>query len=281
MLYCRLSGFAALALLPGLALAQLPTAPKAAAPPSAETLVLQKATELIQSRQYETAFKLLNKFDPQHHRPAVVLRQTELALTYHLRSREYEGFGFIDLKPLDRLDSLRARYTRAAIRYPFAVEPILKNLLRRYPTNYKINRALADYYYQVEQCTCAEADKTPAALYALMARHYAVAHAHGLGDATSYYAFGYARLSQARFAESVPLLQRAIALRPTYAQAYFQLAYSYTELKKLPQALSAARAAARFAENPDLKYDAEFVASELERRLPANSTKNADAKKKP
>ncbi|MBC8084809.1 MAG: tetratricopeptide repeat protein [Hymenobacter sp.] len=253
----------------------------AQAPPAAETQVLQKASRLMLGRKYESAFKLLNGFDPRHRRPGIVLRQTELALTYYLRSREYEAFGFRDLGPLERLDSLRVRYTRAAIPYPFAVETVLKTLLKRYPTNYKLNRALADYYYQVQQCECAEADKSPSTLLALIARHYTIVHAHGLGDYRSYYALGYARMSQGRFAESVPLFKRAIALRPNYALAHFNLAYSYNELKQLPQAREAARSAARLfgTAEPQMSSDAVFMAEDIERRLGA--TTDVSSGKKP
>ncbi|QNH62329.1 tetratricopeptide repeat protein [Hymenobacter sediminicola] len=275
MRYCYLLFLLLLAAFPSQA-----QVPKTTA--TTEKEILSKATQLLQDRQYESAWKLLNGFDPKHRRPAVALKQTELALNYHLRSRELEGFGFVDLKPLEQLDSLRAKYTRAAIRYPFAVELVLKNLLKQHPANYKLNRALADYYYQVEQCQCAEADKSPATLYALMARHYTIAHQHGLGDYSSYYKLGYARLSQARIAESVPLFQRSIKLRPDYALAHFQLAYSYTELKKLTKALEEARTAARLADTPELKYDANFVASELERRLGiSSSAPKAEAQPKP
>ena len=234
---------------------------------TAEAQVLEKASELMLSRKYESAFKLLNSFDPKHRRPAVVLRQVELALGYNLRSREYEAFGFRDLGPLERLDSLRVRYTKAAIQYPFAVESILITLQKRYPTNYKLNRGLADYYYQVQQCECAEADKSPNTLLALMARHYLVVHAHGYGDFHSYYALGYARMSQGRFAESVPLFKRSIALRSNYALAHFNLAYSYNELKQLAKARIEARAAARLFDDPQLKSDAIFMAEDIEKRL--------------
>lgn len=284
MPHCRFAILLALAvgptLLPAPAVAQQPAAaPRpAAVPPSAakpaktapaptEAAVLRQATSLMQNRQYESAWKLLNGFDPQHRRPAVALKQTELALNYHLRTRELEGFGFIDVKPLEQLDSLRARYTRAAIRYPFAVEQVLKNLLRRYPTNYRLHRALADYYYQTEQCECAEAEKSPTQLYSLMARHYTIAHQHGLGDYSSYLNLAYARQSQRRFAESVPLFQRAIALRPNYAPAHFQLAASYTALNQLPLALKAARTAERLADDPTAKSDATFLAENLEKKM--------------
>lgn len=251
-------------------------APKPAAAIEAE--VLRKAAELTQNRQYESAFVLLNRFDPQHRRPAVVLQQTELALNYYLRSRELEGFGFVDLKPLERLDSLRERYTRAAIRHPFAVESILKKLLQRYPTNYKLNRALADYYYQAEQCECAEAEKSPTRLYSLMVRHYTPAHTHGYGDFSSYYNLGYAHQSLRRFAESVPAFRRAITLRPSYAPAHFKLAYSYTVLKKLPLALQEARAAARYSDDPTAKSDATYLAENLEKKL-AQAAKTNKKKK--
>jgi hypothetical protein len=243
----------------------------AAAKPLTETQVLQQASDLMAERKYESAFKLLNQYDPRHRRPAIVLKQTELALNYHLRSRELEGFGFRDLAPLERLDSLRLKYTRAAIPYPFAVEPILLNLKKRYPTNYKLDRALGDYYYQVLQCECAEAEKSPKTLMSLIGKYYTSAHKHGLGDYLSYYAMGYVRMSQGRFAESVPLFKRSIALRSTYPLAHFNLAYSYNELKKLPEAREEVLTAARlFAEeNSPLKEDAEFMAQDIDRRLAA------------
>lgn len=114
---------------------QTKPAPPSATKPPTEAQVLKQATELMQSRKYESAFKLLNRYDPKHRRPAIALKQTDLALNYYLRSRELEGFGFRDLGPLERLDSLRLKYTRAAIPYPFAVETILLNLKKRYPTN--------------------------------------------------------------------------------------------------------------------------------------------------
>ncbi|MBO0359674.1 hypothetical protein J0X19_17065 [Hymenobacter sp. BT186] len=246
------------------------------AKPLTEAQVLQQASDLMLERKYESAFKLLNQFDPRHRRPAIALKQTELALNYYLRSRELEGFGFRDLAPMERLDSLRAKYTRAAIPYPFAVEPILLNLKKRYPTNYKLDRALADYYYQVLQCECAEAEKSPKALMALISRYYTTAHKHGLGDFLSYYAMGYVRMSQGRFAESVPLFKRSIALRSTYPLAHFNLAYSYNELKKLPEAREEVLTAAKlFAdENSPLKDDAEFMVQDIDRRLGAVTVPN-------
>ncbi|UOG74928.1 tetratricopeptide repeat protein [Hymenobacter tibetensis] len=259
---------------------------KAAATPSkasTETQTLEKASQLILDRKYESAFKLLNRFDPKHRRPAIVLKQTELALNYNLRSREYEGFGFRDLEPLERLDSLRARYPRAAIPYPFPVERILLSLKKQYPTNYKISRALGDYYYQVLQCECAEAEKSPNTLMSLIVRNYSLAHAHGYGDVSSYYALGYVRMSQGRFAESVPHFKRAVQLRPSYALAYFNLAYSYNELKQLENAKEAALTAATlFTDDPQMKGDATYLAEDIERRLatttPANSKTSSKKK---
>jgi tetratricopeptide (TPR) repeat protein len=253
-----------------------PTATKPISKAPTETQVLEQASELMLNRKYESAFKLLNKFDPKHRRPAIALKQTELALNYYLRSRELEGFGFRDLAPLERLDSLRLKYTRAAIPYPFAVEPILLALKKRYPTNYKLDRALADYYYQVLQCECAEAEKSPRTLMSLIGKYYSAAHKHGLGDYLSYYAMGYVRMSQGRFAESVPLFKRSIELRSTYPLAHFNLAYSYNELKKLPEARDEVRTAAKlFAEeNSPLKDDAEFMAEDIDRRLAATTPSN-------
>jgi tetratricopeptide (TPR) repeat protein len=265
-----------LAVSPTPAQAQKPAASKAT-----EAEVLSKASQLILDRQYESAFKLLNSFDPKHRRPAIAIKQAELALAYNLRSREYEGFGFVDLKPHEHLDSLRTRFTRAAIRYPFPVEYVLKSLLKRYPNNYKLNRALGDYYYQVEQCECAEAEKSPKELYALIVRHYTIAHARGYGDYSSYYALGYARMSQRRYAGSVPAFKRSIQLRPDYALSHYNLAYTYIHLNKLTNALAEAQAAARLSDDPTLKDDAVFTVENLTKRIAAQSAKKTKTRKAP
>ncbi len=229
-------------------------------------------------RKYESAFKALNRFDPKHRRPAIVLKKMELALNYSLRSREYEAFGFRDLEPLERLDSLRVRYSRAAIPYSFPVERTLLSLKKQYPTNYKISRALGDYYYQVLQCDCAEAEKSPKTLMSLVARNYTTANAHGLGDFTSYYALGYVHMLRGRFAESVAPFKRAIKLRPSYAWTHFHLAYSYNELKQLSKAGDEARAAARyFTDDAQMKSDALYMVEDIERRLAATTPRNAKA----
>lgn len=250
---------------------------------TAETDVLERATQLMLDRKYESAYKVLNRFDPKHRRPAVVIKKMELAINYNLRSREYEAFGFRDLEPLERLDSLRVRYSRAAIPYSFPIERTLLSLKKQYPTNYKISRALGDYYYQVLQCDCAEAEKSPKTLMSLVARNYTTANAHGLGDFTSYYALGYVNMLRNRFAESVAPFKRAIKLRPTYAWTHFHLAYCYNELKQLAKAGEEARAAARyFTDDPQMKSDALYMVEDIERRLATTtppSSKTSSKKK--
>ncbi|HEX8427366.1 hypothetical protein [Hymenobacter sp.] len=245
---------------------------------TAEAEVLEKASRLMLDRKYESAYKVLNRFDPKHRRPAVVLKKMELAINYNLRSREYEAFGFRDLEPLERLDSLRVRYSRAAIPYNFPIERTLLSLKKQYPTNYKISRALGDYYYQVLQCDCAEAEKPPKTLMSLVASNYSTANDHGLGDFTSYYALGYVNMLRNRFAQSVAPFKRAIKLRPNYAWTHFHLAYSYNELKQLAKAGEEARAAARyFNDDPQMKSDALYMVEDIERRLAAATPRNAKA----
>lgn len=232
----------------------------------AETTVLKQADALLAWRKYEAAFQLLQVFDPWHRQPAVALKAADIALRYHTQQQNFRAFDFKDLTLTESLDSLRRR-APDSVRYQFPVGQVLDSLHRRFPENYKVEKALADYYFELQQCACSEEEYSEDELFQRMVGHYRVAHGHGYGDYLSYYALGYALMRLGDFPASATAYERSIALRKDYPLAHFQLAYDYLELKRLPDARDQARLAVAQFRQPQLRADAEFLLAELEHRL--------------
>ncbi|QIX61575.1 hypothetical protein HER32_10465 [Hymenobacter sp. BT18] len=231
-----------------------------------EATVLKQADALLAWRKYEAAFQLLQVFDPWHRQPAVALRAADIALHYHTQQQNFRAFNFKDLTLTESLDSLR-RHASDSVGYQFPVGQVLDSLHRRFPENYKVEKALADYYFELQQCACSEEEFSEDELFQRMVSHYRVAHGHGYGDYLSYYALGYALMRLGDFPASAAAYERSIALRKDYALAHFQLAYDYLELKRLPDARNQARLAVAQFKQPQLRADAEFLLAELEHRL--------------
>lgn len=259
--------------------------PVAGAWAQAESIVVQRANELIAQRKYESAFILLQNFDPEHKRPAVALKAAELALQYHSRHLNYRRFAFRNLSLTQPLDSIRVLARTDTLAFFFPVRTILEGLYQKHPDNYRLDKGLADYYFEVQQCGCAEPGRTEDNLFPLMVQHYEAAHKHGYGDYLSYYALGYAYMRLGQFKASAAAFEHTISLRKNYALAHFNLAYDYIELHQLPKARHEAQlAVAQFTE-PQFKSDAQYMLENLERRIAklkaeAAAAKAATAKKK-
>ncbi|UYZ62363.1 hypothetical protein [Hymenobacter weizhouensis] len=250
-----------------LLLAGLPKALAQAEDSSDEGQALRRANELVLERRYESAWKVLHAADPRNRRPAVVLRKADLALNYHTATEGLRHFAFQDLKLLDpSLDSLR-QLPQRVLPYAFPVRRVLDSLRQEQPTNYKLDRALGDYYFTAQQCECAETNLDEDELFRRLIQHYQPAHEHGQGDYLSYFALGYAHQRLGQFQESLVPFRRSLELRPTYATTHLNLAFVLLELKDLEAARTHAnRAMELFSDRPH-REDAAFLLSQIEARL--------------
>lgn len=249
----------------------------------AETAALKQANDLVAQRKYSSAFALLQKFDRQNTRPAVAMRKQEIALSYHITTREYETFTLKDLALVESLEQMRAQRSYDSA-YRFPIEEVLLNLKRRNPTNYRLDKALGDYYYSAQQCDCAEKAKGEDKLFALMVRHYEIAHLRGYGDYLSYYALGYAHERLGNFAQAIGPFKRSIQLKKDFPDAHYHMAYSLLELKQLENARDEVRLALNYYQDEQFKSDAAYMLADIEeqiKRAPKSGTKSAGRKNAP
>jgi len=234
---------------------------------AAEATALRQARQLVLERRYESAWQLLALTDPTNADPAVVLQKVDLALNYYTATDELRRFAFRNLKLLDlSLDSLR-QLGQDTARRTFPVRKVLEQLQTRFPDNYKLSRALGDYYFTVQQCDCAEADLGEDEVFRRTIAQYQQAHSHGQGDYLSYFALGYAYQRLGRFQESLAPFERTLQLLPTYATAHLNLAFVLLELKEFEKARKHARRAVELFPDAPHREDASFLLSQIEERM--------------
>ncbi|GAB3302029.1 hypothetical protein GCM10027348_28250 [Hymenobacter tenuis] len=255
--------FLGVVLAPLVSLAQTTAAAEAAA----QATGLRRANQLVLERRYESAWKLLKFLDQMNVEPAVALKKTEVALNYHIGTEGLTYFAFRDLSLLaPSIDSLR-QLGKDSVRYTFPVRRVLETLKQKYPDNYKLDRALGDYYFAVQQCDCAEPDLGEDEVFQRTVQHYQQAHEHGQGDYLSYFALGYAYQRLGQFKESLAPFERSIQLRKNYPTSHLNLAFVYLELKEFEKAQTHARRAVELYDDKHHKDDAAFLLSEIEARL--------------
>ncbi|UOQ54066.1 tetratricopeptide repeat protein [Hymenobacter cellulosivorans] len=217
--------------------------------------LLARAQQLVQAKQYESAYQLLDQADPKNQQPAVLLAKEKLILDNYLVSIGHRMFGLQNLKPSQTVAQLRGKEGNYSM-HPLDLPLELNRLQRKFPTDYTLAKGLGDYYYQVQQCHCGEKDKNDEQLLDLVLRYYNSAHAHGLGDYMSYYAVGYANLVREQAAPSVVPFEKSIALNPQYPTSHYNLAYALMQLKRPAEALPQARLAFDLYTDAELKADA-------------------------
>ena len=255
--------FLGMLLVPLVSMAQTSTAAEAAA----LATTIKRANQLMLERRYESAWKLLKFADQMNVEPTVALKKTELALNYHIGTDELTRFAFRDLSLLSpSIDSLR-QAGKDSVRYSFPVRRVLEKLKDKNPDNYKLDRALGDYYFAVQQCDCAEQDLGEDEVFRRTIQFYQLAHDHGQGDYLSYFALGYAYQRLGQFKESLAPFERSIQLRKNYPTSHLNLAFVYLELKEFDKARTHARRAVQLFDDAAHKEDAGFLLAQIEERM--------------
>jgi len=238
--------------------------------------VLRKADDLVAQKKYDTAFRMLQEYDPRNTKLAVVLKKEEYALNYSIGTHQYHTFTFKDLPLLETLDDNRYKEGVGGTTYGFRVGRALDSLKRRYPSNYKLDRGLGDYYFSLQQCDCAEKRILEDDLFPLIIKHYGVAHENGYGDYYSYFAVGYAYQRLGQFKQSVAPFLHSIDLRKDYPPTHLNLAFVYLELKQYDKAREEAILARDQFQDDQPKSDAAFLLSEIEDRIKGIGVKTAN-----
>ena len=191
-----------------------------------ETETIKKAKELIVNKKYESAFKVLNGFDPKNRNPEIVLLKEDIALNYFVSSIMHQMFAFKDLEKNEDIMDYRGKKGSFGM-YMFTLDKVLDSLIRIYPNNCKLYKGLGEYYYEVHLKYGGKWLKEDKELFKLMQTNFLKAVEGNCADYLSNYVLGYINLVQEKYKESIPYFLKSIEMNKDYASSYYNLAYAY------------------------------------------------------
>ncbi|HEY8345190.1 MAG TPA: hypothetical protein VIL66_08390 [Bacillota bacterium] len=232
--------------------------------------VLGEAEELMEAGRYYTAFKLLNDSSWGTENPDIVLKKVEIALNYYVSSIAHETFGFKDLGAGEKISALRGQEGAYATYY-FPISEVLHNLLHKYPEDWRIHKALGEYYFEVFQNYRGRWKKSDEEVLKLADEHYRIAWEHGVYDFKSLFFLGLNQILQKNYDQAAVLLTEALkcgeAAHPLYATANYNLAYAYLQRMEFAKGLKYAMNSYNLYQEPTDRADAARMVGILYRQL--------------
>lgn len=236
------------------------------------TEILAKASGLIGQKKYETAFKLLNEYDPKDLDPDVVARKVDIALSYYVENIMLQMFAFVDLKPTQDIEEMRGGNGKYNM-YLFDPVKVLEPLIRKYPQKGILYKTLADYYRAGDMMY---GDKWLIAskdALKLAEDNYTKAEKLMTLDWWTLSNMGVIELTMERYDLAVNHLAASVKLNNKDGNTHYNLAYAYVMLNRKEEALSECKLAIGLYDNPGYKYDAIVMAG----RLSKETGRGADA----
>ncbi|TYA74744.1 tetratricopeptide repeat protein [Seonamhaeicola marinus] len=220
-----------------------------------ETETLKEAKQLIENKKYESAFKLLDKFDPTNDKPNVVLLKEDILLNYFTTSLMHQMFALKDLEPHEDIMDYRGKDGSFGMQV-FQVDSLLNRLIKMHPNNCKLYKGLGDYYYDAHLRYSDNWVKSSEEQIQLMKTNFEKTVEGGCADFLSYYVLGYTNLVQEHDKESIPYFLKSIEMNSAHASSHYNLAYAYLFNDDRQNALKYAKNALDLYEDTTYKSDA-------------------------
>ncbi|NPA37739.1 MAG: hypothetical protein GXO47_12920 [Chlorobi bacterium] len=147
---------------------------------------------LREQGKYLSAFECYQRADPNNENPDIVLKKVELALKYNVKTVRNHLFAFVDLRDDEDLQSLKQVLKNDSFTFfEFKADSVLLQLQRRFPHDYRIVKALGDFYYDT-YTEMGDRWFIPAKeLLKKFFRYYKAAYEHRVYDAMSLYGIAF------------------------------------------------------------------------------------------
>ncbi|MBS4044126.1 MAG: tetratricopeptide repeat protein [Chitinophagaceae bacterium] len=236
------------------------------------TQIIINAKHLIEQKKYDSAFNLLNHFDPKNGNIEAVLLKEEIVLNYFVSSMMHQLFALKDLSKNEKIEDFRGKEGTYSM-HMFEVDQILDSLLKIYPNNCKLNKGLGDFYYEVHLKYGDRWLKTNKELFKLIEENYSQSINNNCANFLDYYVMGYIKTTQEKYKEAIPYFTKSIQLNNNYTSAQYNLAYCFLYLDERDSALIYAKQALEKYEDVSYKSDAARMVAQIYTEL--NDDKNA------
>lgn len=109
-----------------------------------ESSVLKKADKMVASRQYESAYRLLDEYDPANDKVAVVLKKEDILLNYFAQSIMHKFFSLKDLDEDETLQFMRVNFETGNL-YGFNADSLIRRLLVSHPGDCRLLNGYVSY----------------------------------------------------------------------------------------------------------------------------------------
>lgn len=226
--------------------------------------VIGKAKRLVNEKKYESAFSELNKFDPKNKNPEVFLEKQNIVLNYFVTSMSHKMFSLKDIKPTEDIMDYRGKGESESSLVMFDIGEILPKLISKNPKNYKLNKALADYYFDAMIKYGDNWLISDEELKERIRENYKIAIDNKEGDYMSHFSLGQLFTNENKFAEAIPEFLKSIELKSDYATSNYNLAISYMYNNETENALKyALKAYELYTDDLDYRSDAARLTSQL------------------
>lgn len=235
-----------------------------------ESETIKQANDLVANKKYESAFKLLDKFDPGNDKPDVVLLKEDIVLNYFVSSIMHQMFSLKDLNMNEDIMDYRGADGSFDM-HIFEVDSIIERLIKKYPDNCKLYKGLGEFYYQAYTKYGGKWLKDDDELLKLIDENFTKAADGNCADYFSYYVLGETTVSQKKYKESIPYFLKAIAMKKDYADAYYNLAYACLYTDDQQNALKYAKASFDLYTYPTYKSDAARMLGQIYSELKNDS----------
>lgn len=191
----------------------------------ADANTVEEAKELITQRKYLSAYEILDEADFKNENPDIVVLKTDIVLKYFVQSSMHVMFALRDLKPGDDLLEIRRSMGSFSMRL-FDPAKELSKLIKKYPKNYKLYRALGFYYNEVYNKYGSRWKMPPEQIVDLFEINYKIAYDNGVYDHWSLYGIGYAKMKKKKYRDAIPYLEKSISMKDDDPTCHYNLAYS-------------------------------------------------------
>ncbi|MCL9805554.1 hypothetical protein NAT51_08470 [Flavobacterium amniphilum] len=226
-----------------------------------ETEVINKANGLVKEKKYESAFDVLEKFDPKNKNPEVFLLKQDIVLKYFVTSLSHKMFSLKDIKPDEDIMDYRGKEGSSSAKM-FDIEENLNELIKKHPKNYKLYKSLADFYYDA-MLKYGNWTKAEGELKVLIEKNYKIAIENNAGDYMSHYSLGYLAILDEKFKDAIGYFSKSIELNNEYPTSNYNLSLAYLYSEDPTNALKYALKAYELYQEKEYKCDAARLVSQL------------------
>jgi len=233
--------------------------------------ILKTSDQLVSQKKYKTAFDVLNKADPKNRNPDIVIAKEDIVLAYFVTSIMHKMFSLMDLKSNEDIMDYRGKAGSSQL-YVLPVDSVLNELIKTDHDNYKLYKALGNYYYEVFLHYNAHWTETPETLFKRIEDNYAKVIELQKADYMVYYELGYINEVQEKYGPAANYFLKSIELNSHCANAYYNLAYAELYQNNRSEALKNAIKSIDLYEDKTYKADAARMTGEIYSEL--NDTKN-------